>query len=129
MWIANGLLTLSVCVTSGKMRRGEDADEIPGVRGMDLVLDHHFFYGLLIGIAVAILWRDFHVSQKAEKTEPTDFDWNRLLDDLRSEDYHIRNSARKDVNKATASYMSFRLAYNDLINQEATRSGHKESKS
>jgi hypothetical protein len=89
---------------------------------MDLVLDHHFFYGLLIGIAVAILWRDFQVYQKTEQIEPIDFDWNKLLNDLRSEDRQTRNNARRHINKATESYMSFRLAYNDFINQENTQS-------
>ena len=91
---------------------------------MDLVLDHHFFYGLLLGLAVTILWRDFQFAQKTEKIESMHFDWNTLLNDLKSGDYQTRNNARRDINKATESYMSFRLAYNDFLAEEEARRTH-----
>jgi hypothetical protein len=91
---------------------------------MDLVLDHHFFYGLLVGLAVTILWGDFQVPQMAEKIEPIHFDWTKLLNDLKSEDYRTRNNARRDINRATESYMSFRLAYNEFLNEEEAQRIH-----
>jgi hypothetical protein len=91
---------------------------------MDLLLDYHFFYGLLVGIAVTLLWPDFQVPKKMEKTDPTDFDWTRLLTDVRSGHYKTRNNARRAINKISESYMAFRLAYNDILNEEATQTKH-----
>jgi len=94
---------------------------------MELFPDYHFFYGLLVGIVATILWPDFQLPKKTEKAEPTEFDWNKLLNDVKSSDFATRNNARRRINKLTESYMSFRLAYNDVLHEEITRRNHNDA--
>src|SRR5262249_18776232 len=87
-------------------------------------LDYHFFCGLLVGIGVTILWPDFRLPKKTEKIEPTEFDWNKLLTDVKSNDFTTRNNTRRYIDKLAESYLAFRLAYNDFLHEEIAKRNH-----